>query len=321
MYWLHTLEPTHVGAGRGVGFIDLPIMREQVTNWPLIPGSTFKGVWADSYGADEKSRETNEPHRLAFGQATGSDAGSNTSNAGALQPTDARLVCLPVRSLYGTFAWVTCPLALSRLVRDLDACGFRGAPPPVGFPVANDPQNGPLPALVPDTPASRLTDPRAGATSPNLFLGELDLQAGGSKLQAAWAATWAELLADWAFDNGEWRSAFRERFVIVSDDAFTFLTEFATQVDARVKIDQNTKTVANGQLWYEESIPAEAILAGCVWCDRLFGRGDNCQITEDRLLQDYCSGNRTVQIGGKASVGRGLVDLRFDSTAESQGEN
>ena len=38
MYWLHALTPLHVGAGRGVGFIDLPIMREKVTNWPLVPG-------------------------------------------------------------------------------------------------------------------------------------------------------------------------------------------------------------------------------------------------------------------------------------------
>src|SRR5688572_24809920 len=35
VYWLQALTPLHVGAGRGVGYIDLPIMREKVTQWPL----------------------------------------------------------------------------------------------------------------------------------------------------------------------------------------------------------------------------------------------------------------------------------------------
>ena len=39
VYWLHTLTPTHAGVGRGVGYIDLPIERDVVTNWPLIRGS------------------------------------------------------------------------------------------------------------------------------------------------------------------------------------------------------------------------------------------------------------------------------------------
>ena len=41
MYWLHALSATHVGAGRGIGYIDLPLHRDKVTNWPLIPGSAF----------------------------------------------------------------------------------------------------------------------------------------------------------------------------------------------------------------------------------------------------------------------------------------
>ncbi|MHA1734045.1 MAG: RAMP superfamily CRISPR-associated protein, partial [Promethearchaeota archaeon] len=51
MMWLYALSPVHVGSGRGVGFIDLPIIREKVTNYPLVPGSTIKGVfrayWVD----------------------------------------------------------------------------------------------------------------------------------------------------------------------------------------------------------------------------------------------------------------------------------
>ncbi len=49
IYWLQTITPLHVGAGSGVGFIDMPIMREKVTNWPLVPGSALKGVMRDYF--------------------------------------------------------------------------------------------------------------------------------------------------------------------------------------------------------------------------------------------------------------------------------
>ena len=54
IYWLHALTPIHAGVGRGVGYIDLPIDRDKVTNWPLIRGSAFKGVWADHYKANDE---------------------------------------------------------------------------------------------------------------------------------------------------------------------------------------------------------------------------------------------------------------------------
>lgn len=55
-YWIHTMTPLHVGTGRGVGYIDLPIAREKVTNWPCIPGSAVKGVVADHFGATEEKK-------------------------------------------------------------------------------------------------------------------------------------------------------------------------------------------------------------------------------------------------------------------------
>src|ERR1022692_2181401 len=123
VYWLHALTPLHVGAGAGLGFIDLPVMREKATGWPMVPGSAVKGVLADSHDASAEKREGKPLMTAAFG--TG---GEENANAGALVFTDARLVCLPVRSAYGTFAWVTCKLALDRLARDLKAAGSAGVP-------------------------------------------------------------------------------------------------------------------------------------------------------------------------------------------------
>src|ERR1700752_2873130 len=99
IYWLPALTPTHAGVGRGVGYIDLPIDRDAVTNWPLVRGSAFKGVWADPYKATDNKRRENTAEgrqlRAAFGVS--SDTEDNASNSGSLLPTDARLVCLPVR--------------------------------------------------------------------------------------------------------------------------------------------------------------------------------------------------------------------------------
>ena len=59
-YWIHALTPVHLGAGRGLGYIDMPIAREKVTNWPYIPGSSVKGVIADFWGASKENRKKDE---------------------------------------------------------------------------------------------------------------------------------------------------------------------------------------------------------------------------------------------------------------------
>ena len=322
MYWLHAHSPVHVGAGSGVGVIDLPIMREAVTNWPLIPGTAIKGVLSDKHGADEKQRNPDGKtgdelkratlRRLAFGRS----GNEQPSNAGALVFTDAQIVCFPVRSMFGTFAWVTCPFALSRLKRDLMRAGTGSDLPDVSLPgTANE--QGSIEVHVPDSPASVLVETN------EIYFEDLDFVA---KLCGN-AAKWAKAIADQVFpaptdnDSGEkkkktgdapWSELFQQRFAVVPDDVFTFLCETATQVDARTKIDSETKIVADGQLWYEESLPTETILAGRVWCDKVYGERNG--ITMDDLFNEFCNANEEnqfLQIGGNASVGRGQVQIRF----------
>jgi len=92
---------------------------------------------------------------------------------------------------------------------------------------------------------------------------------------------------------------FVSRFAIVHDDVFAFLCETATEVKARVRIEETKKTVADRGLWYEEAVPAEAIFAGAV---ALLAPGSNRApgVKLDDLNLSI------VQIGGKSSVGRGL---------------
>jgi len=285
IYWIHALTPLHVGAGRGVGYIDLPIMREKVTGWPLVPGSAIKGVLADHYNASGPERDKKVELAAAFGK--GGDA---HSNSGSLVFTDARLVCLPVRSLYGTFAWCTSALALGRLTRDLEAAGLLAAKSLFG--------------LASDSVA--LTKESVLQNGNRVFFEDLDFTA-----QAGAAEEWSSLLASWLFPTDtSWRNVFQQRFAVVSDDVFNFLCETGTEVAARVRIDDTKKTAASGALWYEEALPAETILGGLVWCDRVFGGNG---MTPDALLNEFCPKGKatTLQIGGKATVGRGRARCLF----------
>jgi CRISPR-associated protein Cmr4 len=288
IYWLHALSPTHAGIGRGVGYIDLPIDREGVTGWPIVRGSAFKGVWADHHRATTDARRSNAVLRAAFGVA----GDQNNSNAGALIPTDARLVCLPVRSFRGTFAWVTSPLCLQILQRTLALAGEKNLPPAASG--------------LADDVAHHATE-TALVEGAQIFLEDLDFTA--QKCETANA--WAQQIARSVFPGDDnWQSHFTRRFLVLPDAAFDFLCETGTEVHTRVRIDDETKTVADKALWTEESLPAESILAGIIQCDRIFGHNGE-DITPTGLLEQFAQETLTLQIGGKATIGRGQMRCVF----------
>jgi CRISPR-associated protein Cmr4 len=84
-----------------------------------------------------------------------------------------------------------------------------------------------------------------------------------------------------------------------------------------VRIDDDLKTVARGALWNEEALPAETILAGLVACDRVYSREAN-GVTAGDLIDGFATKPLLLQIGGKATVGRGRVRCVF-TAAEREG--
>src|SRR5438876_7071425 len=109
--FVHALSPLHAGTGQGAGIIDLPIAREKATGLPYLPGSSLKGTLRARcedirqrylvFGPDMEGRPTDDHH------------------ASSAQFSDQRLLLLPIRSLAGTFAWVTSPYVLRRFARDI----------------------------------------------------------------------------------------------------------------------------------------------------------------------------------------------------------
>ena len=100
---IFTRTPLHVGAGSSVGAVDQPFIRERHTHYPVIPGSSLKGVLADLFIGEK------ETHDRLFG---------TVDHVGSLFVGESKILAFPVRSAAGCFAYVTCPLALERFNRD-----------------------------------------------------------------------------------------------------------------------------------------------------------------------------------------------------------
>jgi CRISPR-associated protein Cmr4 len=268
--FIHVLSPLHAGTGQGVGVIDLPIAREKATNIPYLPGSSVKGTIRDEFNGDPNQDKIFGPEDASF--------------AGAIQFTDQTLLCLPVRSLAGTFAYVTSPYILKRLKRDAN-----------------------LNYAVPK-PADDKKCIVAGNTLKidqsrnDICLEDLDLEVEHTD------TNWAGWIKDKVFTDPVWQGHFVERFCIVSDNVFSFLLNTATQVTARIKLDDDTKTTQQGALWTEESLPTESILFGLALA---FPNASTFR-NEIQIFTDVSNKiGKPLQFGGSATVGRGLCQVRM----------
>jgi CRISPR-associated protein Cmr4 len=130
----------------------------------------------------------------------------------------------------------------------------------------------------------------------------------------------AKRIAETAFKvDTNWKPVFMARFGIVHDDTFTFLTETATEVTARISLNQATKTVKDGGLWYEETLPPESILTCPVMASlqgaRAVAKENNLGLiaAKDKLLRVVNNGlKEPVQMGGDASIGHGMIQANLD---------
>lgn len=283
LYFIHARSPLHAGTGQGVGVVDLPIAREKATGIPYIPGSSIKGVLRDRC-ADHK-------RKAIFGPE-----GENASDhASSVLIGDAHLLLLPVRSLAGTFAWVTSPYLLRRVVAAADDVTDTSVPTVIPHPSWSDDQ---IECCVATGTAITLE------TGRKVYLEDLDLDTTTNAENQKAATEWATWIAKHLWAKGSnWQTELQGRFCIVPDDVFTFLLDTATEVIARIAMENDRKTVREGGLWYEEALPTESILMGLTLANPVKKANTSVQeifTTLETLTQT------TLQLGGKATVGRGL---------------
>lgn len=276
-YLLHALSPLHPGTGTGVGLIDLPIARERTTEHPIVPGSSLKGVLR------EAARQIGMDVNNIFGTAE--------TSASMVRISDARTLAFPVKSDRGTFAWVTSPYALLRFIRDSGSAA--------GLSADDIPSVSEGKAVTTDN--SSVVD-GGKATLDGLPFERVAATVGGKKVLASLPKTAFPKMDP---TSSAWRTFFAERLVIVSDDAFTWFTQTATDVRAHVRIDEGTRTVANGALWYTETLPPETILAGIVQVVAVKGSQNPTDVLQ--LLEQVAAD--PLQVGGDSTTGAGRVRL------------
>ena len=103
-----------------------------------------------------------------------------------------------------------------------------------------------------------------------------------------------------------------ERVCVVHDDVMSVLLQTCMEITTRIKLDEETKTVDNGALWTEEALPVESVLAGLVVATPTSAKGGKPPEAKALLnyLQQQTAGG-AIQLGGKASVGRGLCRIQL----------
>ena len=212
-----------LGAGAGIGAIDQPVQRERHTGFPIIPGSSVKGVLRD--------------HLSGMGQqlldelfGTGGD--DESFSAGKVSFGEARLLLFPVRSAKGTFALATSPLALQRFARDAGIA--------LGIPAAPDDMT----CLA----GGKVVIPGKRA----VVLEEYRFEAKGD-FPGDWEQKLSSLLSDAVLAGAG------GRFVLLSDGDLSHFAVNACQVNQHNRIDDETGPVDGSGLFNEETVPSETL--------------------------------------------------------------
>jgi CRISPR-associated protein Cmr4 len=292
---LYAETPLHPGTGQALGAVDLPVQRERHTGYPLIPGSSLKGVLRAA--AESKLSRDDPQVSILFGPPNE----RASEHAGALGVSDARILLFPVRSLFGVFAWITCPLVLERFRRDAALAGL--------------PMNGwPEPALLQPDPDQALIAPdSAVARDRQVTLEEFTFQAQPQEaVQQA-----AQLIAAHVFpalaEYEPWKARLARHLVVLPDNEFADFVRFATEVVARIALNDETKTTSGdgGNLWYEEQLPSETVMYSLLLASPPRRRSDGLQSAADVLAELDRLALERLQIGGDETVGRGIVAVRL----------
>ncbi|MEN8218345.1 MAG: type III-B CRISPR module RAMP protein Cmr4 [Pseudomonadota bacterium] len=284
MLGLLTETSLHAGTGQMLGVIDLPIQRESHTSWPCVYGSAVKGAMREL--AENKGHTWVE-------DVFGPDMQNGSEYAGALAITDARLLLLPVRSLTGHFKWVTCPAVLQRWQAD-----YRR----LGLPDGND-------FSVSNTIDGNKALVSKSLTEQDLFLEEFRFKTQPREEIDKVVRSVAKLMGR---ERNEIEKALKSQLTVVNDDMFAHIARYATPVNAHIAIDNETKTVKPGALWYEETLPPDTLLYTALVAQT--SRKDGKKKAKDvlgHIVDELFSGDQSyLQLGGNETVGMGWCRVK-----------
>jgi len=280
LFFLHAQTSLHAGSGSSVSVIDLPIQREKNTGFPVVAGSGVKGVLR------EYSENTNKNHvQIIFGpEKDGSDY------AGAAGFSDAKILFYPVKSVKGVFVWITSPLVLERFIRDIQL-----ADPSFTLKVPKINNNNAV-----------VTGSCVNLINNKVVLDEYDYDISGEKF------TDEKKLADLLFEaKTYWHEKFCNSLVILPDDEFSHFVQFATEIQARIAIDNETGVVKRGALFYEENIPSESIFYSNLFISNPHKKDEQLKDHEAIFNELAKLDGKFIHLGGDKTIGKGMMKIKF----------
>jgi len=313
---LHTRTPLHVGCGHSVDVVDLPIARERITGFPIIPASGLKGPllqagrekwpYSGTPGAKEVLTAQNQvlfgtiiEEEIADESSGGEKKTKHTGHAGCVQILEAKLLAFPVRSLAGCFGWITCPAALRRFHRDTGK-------------LVQD-ANGQTTTLAINEPPVDTAFIAAGSSlqlqgQNNIVLEEYAFSSNSADASFTPIAGVRKNLSD----DELWKRTLSSRLAILRDEDFQHFVTTTTEVVTRVGIDPATRSVKNGALFNQENVPCEALFYSVltVLPVRFKSPPDTGGKSADALLQELLPNGRILQIGGDETTGHGFCTLK-----------
>jgi len=317
LMFLYAESLVHPGSGEGVGAIDLPIQRERITSWPIIQASGLKGAIREHF---EKKVNNNDELFVVFGpdQDKKGAPGNPADNAGAISFTDAKVLLFPVRSLKGTFAYLTCPLAITRLKRDLETledatkCNLIDSDFEKVKGLENDSISDEKIAVPEPDKSCLVIDSR---NKKQVILEEYALDVD-EKPELEGLVNW--LNARWG-NPAPWIDL-GSRICLVSNNTFKDFVEMSTEVITRTKINDETGTVQTGALWTEEYLPRETLLYSVVLACKPLKTGVS-GLNSDNDVINYITKKADVTpdriwLGGGLTIGRGALRVRFIGEVE-----
>jgi len=299
----------HAGSGDDLGIVDLPIQRERHTGFPKIEASGLKGALRESF---EENAITDEDHikiQTAFGfdkfskadeekypiAAKAFENKEDKDYAGALGFTDARLLLFPLKSLRGIFAWITCPSVLKKLQKELTEVS--GISISISTDFAGIQQN--------EVAASNFA---SLSLNGKIILEEyaFDVNSTESLKVKTLAEQLKPILRIYDLEN---------KLIVLHDEVFADFVQHACEVVTRIKIDNDKGTVAKGALFTEEYLPSESVLYALVLASPVFAKNQKQRFdsykkgtTHENVLAYFNDKLKPiVQIGGNATIGKGIV--------------
>lgn len=293
LLFFYAETPLHPGTGAHLGSVDLPVQRERHTGYPVLPGSSLKGVFR------AEARASGAADDAVVKVLFGPDTKNASDHPGALAFTEGRILLFPLRALGAVFAYATSCEVLARFQRDLGLAGIE----PAGFEIPEPPGEEKV-----------LVTSKAGMEVDGKVVLE-EFAYGAAKSVALDAvAAWVSIHA---FPKGKaydfWRRKLARDLVVLPDDEFRDFTRNATEIVTRVRLEEDSKTVSNGALWTEEHVPSDAVFYSLVLSSKPAAEeaGEKGMESAEEALAAFANlGLTRLQVGGDETVGRGFVALR-----------